>query len=115
MCHQWNLLPLATDFNHSTMTSGGLRVLTTDTDSPVVTETTMQLHFLHSLNVLTKALVQEVGILLACLAILDITLAIQHICRDLKLQRVTDDGHNLVDLICSQLPCALIHINVAFL
>ena len=38
--------------SESTMTAGGLRVLTTNTDAPVVTKTPVKADALHSLNVL---------------------------------------------------------------
>merc|ERR1719386_205564 len=81
----------------STTAACGLRMLTTHTDAPVMTETTMQPHFLHPLDVLSETLIQEIRILLRCFAILDITLTIQHICRNLELERVPDHGNNLVN------------------
>jgi len=60
------------------MTASCFRVLTTNSDAPVMTKTTVQLDFLHTLNVLTKGLIQEIGILLAGLAVLDIALTIDN-------------------------------------
>merc|ERR1719453_1878228 len=99
----------------STMTSSGLRVLTTDTDAPVVTKTTVKTHLLHSLNVFTKALVKEICILVACLSILDITVTIQHVSWDLELEWISDHCDNFIDLIGSQLASTLIHVDVALL
>merc|ERR1719379_2634775 len=69
---------------------------------------------LHALNVLSEALVEKVGILLARLSILNVTLPVQHPGWDFELQRVADHGYDLVDLIGGELPCALVQIDVAF-
>ena len=54
----------------NTVAPSGLRVLTADTDAPVVAETTVKAATLHALHILTKGLVEEIGILLRSLAIL---------------------------------------------
>merc|ERR1719428_1369343 len=82
----------------SSTASSSLRVLTTDTNAPVVAETSVQPHLLHSLNVFTQALVKEISILVAGLAIFDIPLTIQHVRWDLELQRISNYCHNLIDL-----------------
>ena len=82
----------------STVTASGLSVLTTDTDAPVVTQTTVEAHTLHALNVLTESLIQEISILLGGLAILVVTVPVQHPGRDLELQRVAHHSHDLVHL-----------------
>merc|ERR1719253_1689721 len=99
----------------STTAACGLGVLTTHADAPVVTKTTMHAHLLHPLDVLTETLIQEICVLLAGLAILDITLTIQHVRRDLELEWVSDHGDDLVDLVGGQLTCALVHVDVALL
>lgn len=99
----------------STVTAGGLGVLTTHTNAPVVTETPVKAHPLHALNVLSQSLVQEVGILLGCLAILDVSLPVQHPCWDLELQRLADNCHDLVHFISGEFSSALVQVNVALL
>merc|ERR1740117_556450 len=95
--------------------ASGLSVLTTDTDAPVVTETAVKAAALHALHVLAQALVQEVGILLAGLAILHAALTIEHPCRNLELQGVADDCDDLIDLVCSHLAGSLVHVDVTLL
>merc|ERR550537_728310 len=85
----------------SAVTTSGLGVLTAHTDVPVVTETTVQADTLHPFDVLAKLLAQEICVLLADLAILDVTAAVEHPGWDLELQGVADHGHDLVDLVCA--------------
>jgi len=92
-------LLLAADVALELVPTGGLSVLTTDTDSPVVSETTVQLHLLHAFNVLTERLIEEIGVLLAGLSVLDASLAIEHPLRNFELQGVADDSDDLIDLI----------------
>eukprot|EP00448_Togula_jolla_P006382 CAMPEP_0170595904 /NCGR_PEP_ID=MMETSP0224-20130122/14816_1 /TAXON_ID=285029 /ORGANISM="Togula jolla, Strain CCCM 725" /LENGTH=158 /DNA_ID=CAMNT_0010920127 /DNA_START=84 /DNA_END=561 /DNA_ORIENTATION=+ len=97
------------------MTASSLRVLPTNTDAPVVAETTVEPDALHALKVLAETLVQEVGILLARLPVLDVTLTIEHPRGNLELQRVADHGHHFIDLVRRELSCALVQIDVALL
>merc|ERR1740138_48622 len=108
-------LLLTSNLGMNAVTSSGLRVLTADTDTPVVTETTMKAAALHTLHILTKALVQEICVLLGRLAILHVTLTIEHPRGDLELQRVADDCDDLIDLVCCELTSTLAHVDVAFL
>merc|ERR1719217_1323006 len=94
------------------MTASSLRVLTADPDAPIVTETTMETATLHTFHVLTKNLVEEVGILLAGLAVLDIALTIEHPSWDLELQWIADDSNDLIDFIGRELSCALVQVDV---
>ena len=70
-------LLLLGDTDGLTATTGGLGVLTSDTEAPVVTQTTMGADLLQTLKVLTKLVVQDVGHHLGGLAILVITLSVQ--------------------------------------
>jgi len=80
-----------------------------------VTETTVQTDTLHALQILTERLVQEIGKLLTGLAILHIAVPVEHPCWDLELLRIVDDSHNLIDLICGELTCTLVQIDVTLL
>eukprot|EP00448_Togula_jolla_P040006 CAMPEP_0170621838 /NCGR_PEP_ID=MMETSP0224-20130122/28811_1 /TAXON_ID=285029 /ORGANISM="Togula jolla, Strain CCCM 725" /LENGTH=167 /DNA_ID=CAMNT_0010948117 /DNA_START=185 /DNA_END=689 /DNA_ORIENTATION=+ len=93
----------------------GLRVLTADANAPVVAETTVEAHTLHSLKVLAKALIEEVGILLTRLSIFDIALPVEHPSGDLELERVADHSDHLIDLVGSELSGTLVKVNVALL
>lgn len=80
-----------------------------------MTKTPVKADALHSLNVLSEGLIQEVGILLGRLAILDVTLPVQHPCWDLELQGFAYNCHNLVHLIGGELSRTLVQVNVALL
>ena len=97
------------------MAASGLGVLTTHTNVPVVAETTVQADALHALQILTQSLIQEIRELLASLAVLDITVPVEHPRWDLELLWIVDDSHDLIDLIGCQLASALVQIDVALL
>merc|ERR1719408_271853 len=98
---------LASNVPMDTMATGGLRVLPSHTDTPIVAQTTVEAASLHTLKVFTKRLVQEVRVLLAGLAILDIPLTVEHPSRNLELQWVADHSDNFIDLISGELTGAL--------
>ena len=66
-------------------------------------------------GILTQSLVQEVGILLGGLAVLDVAVAVEHPRRDLELQGLADHCDDLVHLIGRELASALVQVNVALL
>ena len=76
---------------------------------------TQKSHKLIQLSFLSQSLVQEVGILLGCLAILDVSLPVQHPCWDLELQRLADNCHDFVHFISGEFSSALVQVNVALL
>merc|ERR1719473_1529832 len=92
-----------------------LRVLTTDTDPPVVAETTVETDLLHPFEVLTHLGVEQVRVLLGRLPVHRVPLPVEHPCWDAVLDRVRDHGNDLVHLISCELPCTLVHVNVALL
>jgi hypothetical protein len=67
----------------SAAASGGLRMLTTDAEAPVVTETTMSADLLEALEVVTELGVDTVGEHLAVFAVDDIALPVQEPAGDL--------------------------------
>lgn len=91
------------DTDSPTSSSSGLRVLSTDTETPVVTETTVSTDLLQTLQILTKLGVDTVGQNLRVLAIDDITLTIEEPGWDLVLGGVLDDGDNSLKLFGSEL------------
>eukprot|EP00446_Apocalathium_sp_SHHI-4_P043919 CAMPEP_0177333910 /NCGR_PEP_ID=MMETSP0368-20130122/22441_1 /TAXON_ID=447022 ORGANISM="Scrippsiella hangoei-like, Strain SHHI-4" /NCGR_SAMPLE_ID=MMETSP0368 /ASSEMBLY_ACC=CAM_ASM_000363 /LENGTH=123 /DNA_ID=CAMNT_0018794601 /DNA_START=42 /DNA_END=410 /DNA_ORIENTATION=+ len=95
--------------------ASGLRVLASDADAPVVTKTPVEAHALHALQVLAEGLIEEVGVLLGGLAVLDVALTIQHPGRNLELHGVADNCHNLVHLVRRELARALVQVDVALL
>ena len=70
------------------LVTGGLGVLTSHTETPVVTQATMGADLLQTLQVLTELVVQDVGHHLGGLAVLDVTLPVQEPVGDLVLARV---------------------------
>ena len=76
------------------LVSGGLRVLTSDPEAPVVTEAAMGADLLQTLEVLTKFVVQDVGHHLGRLPVLDVTLSVQEPIGDLVLTRVLMENKN---------------------
>ena len=59
------------------LVSSGLGVLTSHTETPVVTEPTVSSDLLESLKILTELVVEDVGHHLGGLAVLDVALPVQ--------------------------------------
>ena len=78
----------------TTAAASCLRVLSTNTETPVVTKTTMSSDLLQALKIITKLGVDTVGQNLRILAIDDIALTIEEPGGDLVLRGVLDDGDN---------------------
>ena len=68
--------------------SGSLGVLTTGSESPIMTETTMRADLLQTLKIFTKLVVENVGHHLGSLAVLDVSLSVQEPIGDLVLSWV---------------------------
>lgn len=96
-------------------TTGGAGVLTTDTDLPVVTETSVETNLLHSLDIVTKLGIQTVGNHLEVGTFLMIVLSVQKPLRDVELFWVVDDGLDGVDFFLGQLTGALVQIDISLL
>jgi hypothetical protein len=110
-----NLSLLSWGQDTSRTTTSGLGVLSSDSGLPEVSETSVESHLLHSLEILTKDTVQQVSVLVSWFSILNILGSVQEPEWDLELLRIGDDGNNLSDLLLSELTSALAHVNVAFL
>jgi len=81
------------------LVTGGLGVLTPDTEAPIVTETTVGTDLLQTLEVLTKLVVEDVGHHLGSLAVLDVALPVKEPIGDLVLAGVLHDGDQLLNLL----------------
>ena len=81
-------------------------MLTPDTETPEVTETTVSTNLLQPLQVVTELRVDTVGQDLRVLAIDDVPLPVQEPRGDLELRGVLDDGDNTLELIGVQLASA---------
>ena len=84
--------------NGAATTTGGLGVLTTDTETPVVTETAVRADLLEALEVLTVLAVETVGEGVVVLAVDDVALSVQEPGGDLVLGGVLEDGDDALEL-----------------
>lgn len=87
--------------------TGGLCVLTTDTETPVVSETTVSADLLEALEILTELGVDTVGEDVGVLAIDDIALSVDEPGRDLVLGGVLEDGDDSLELFGGELTSAV--------
>merc|ERR1719464_48513 len=85
------------------LVSSGLGVLTSNTETPVVTEPTVSSDLLEALKILTELVVEDVGHDLGGLAVLDVALPVQEPVGNLVLTGVLDDGDQPLDLLLAQL------------
>lgn len=90
-------------------------MLTTDTEAPVVTETTVSADLLQALEVVTELGGDTVGEDLAVLAIDDIALPVEEPAGDLVLERVLDDGDDTLKLFGGEVTGALLEIDIGLL
>ena len=101
--------------NGTATTTGGLGVLTTHTEAPVVTETTVSTDLLETLQILTELGVDTVGQDLRVLAVDNVALSVEEPGGDLVLGRVLDDGDNSLQLFGGELTSALVQVNIGLL
>ena len=81
-------------------------MLTPDTETPEVTETTVRTDLLQPLEIVTELRVNAVGKNLRVLAIDDVPLPVQEPRGDLELRGVLDDGDDTLELIGVKLASA---------
>jgi len=108
-------LLLLGDTDSLTPAAGGLGVLTTDTDAPGVTETTVNTDLLQALEVLTHFVVKTVGQNLGELSVLEILLPVEEPVGDLVLAGVLHNGHDTLDLLVGELTGPLEGVDVSLL
>jgi hypothetical protein len=106
---------LLADTDGATTATGGLGVLTTDTETPVVTETAVRADLLEALEILTVLAVETVGKDLVVLAIDDIALSVQEPGGDLVLGRVLEDGDNALEFFGGKFTGTLVEVNIGLL
>jgi len=80
-----------------------------------VSETSVESHLLHSLEILTENTVQQVGVLVAWLAILDVLWSVEEPEWDLELLWVGDDRNDLGDFLLGEFTGSLVHVDIALL
>ena len=96
-------LLLLGDTDGAAAATGGLGVLTTDTEAPVMTETTMSADLLETLKIVTELGVDVVGQDLVILTVNDIALTVEEPGGDLVLGGVLDDGDDALELFGGQI------------
>lgn len=98
---------LLADTNGPATATGGLGVLTTHPETPVVTQTAVGADTLETLEILTGLAVETVGNDLGVLAIGDVALSVQEPCWDLVLGGALEDGDHSLELFGGELTSAV--------
>ena len=108
-------LLLACNSHSLVTTSGGARVLTTNTQTVRVTHTTVTADLLQTFLVLAELDVHHVGRHMLGLAGLRVTLTVQEPRRDLVLEGVSEDIRQTLDLLVRQGAGTAVAVNVGLL
>ena len=87
-------------------------MLSTDSDSPPVTQTAVGTNFLQTFNIVTKLSIDVLCKDLHVLSGLEILLSVKEPKRDLKLSGVLDNSYNLFDFISGKFTCSLVNIDL---
>jgi hypothetical protein len=98
---------LLADTDGASTAAGSLGVLTTDTQTPVVTQTTVGADLLQALEILTQLAVQTVGQNLGVLAVDDVALSVEEPGGDLVLGGVLEDGDDTLEFFGGELTSAV--------
>merc|ERR1712099_64375 len=114
MPYRISLLLLGNTNSASTATSG-LGMLTTDTEEPVMTETTVSTDLLETLQILTELGIETVGDRLTKGTVLPVLLSVQEPVGDLVLSWVKHDSLHATDLVLVQLTGTLRQVNISLL
>lgn len=109
------LLLLVGDSDGASTASSSLGVLTTDTETPVVTETAVRADALKALEVLTELGVELVGKDLRSLTVLGVALSVQEPSGDLVVHGVLQDLDDLVNLLSAQLSSTTADVDLSLL
>lgn len=89
---------LLADTDGPAATTGGLAVLSTDAQAPVVAKTSVRADLLQALQILTQLAVHTVGENLVVLAVHNVALSVEEPGWDLVLGWVLDDGDDTLEL-----------------
>lgn len=90
-------------------------MLTTDTEAPEVTETTMSTDLLQALQIVTQLGVQVVGSHLGVFAVTDVLLPVEEPVGYLELAGIADDGDQTFHLFLGELAGAFVEVNIGLL
>ena len=102
---------LGSNTHSASTTTSGLGVLTTNTETEGVTNTTVGTDLLQAFHIFTELVVESVRQELAVLAILAILLTIEEPVWDLVLTRVLHDGDDAFKVSIIDFTSALAHVN----
>jgi len=105
---------LAGDTDSLTVTASGASLLSTDTDTPSVTETTVSTALPETLEGFAHLGVEQISVDMGGLAILNVLLGVNEP-RWHELQRVLDNSDDLIDLLGSQLAGTLLEVDLGLL
>ena len=100
---------LLADTNGSAAATSSLGVLSTDTQTPVVTQTPVGADLLQALQIITELAVDSVGEHLAVLAVDDVALSVEEPGWDLVLGWVLEDGDDALEFFGGKLAGAVDH------
>jgi len=100
------------DTNGSSLSARGLRVLTSHSHSPLMSQPSMTSDFLEPLEIITELGVEGGGDDLGKFSVFDVLLSIEKPIWDLILLGMLDNSHQALDLIGRKLTGSLVHINV---
>lgn len=103
------------DTDGAATATGGLGVLTADTEAPVVTETTVGADLLEALEIVAELGGDAVGENLGVLAVDDVALTVEEPAGDLVLAGVLDDGDDALKLLGGELTGALVQVDIGLL
>jgi len=96
-------------------TSSRASVLSTDTDSPPVTKTTVSTNLLHTFNIITKLSIKVLSKHLRVFTSLEILLPVQEPQRNFELTGVLDNCYKLFNFISSKFSGTFVDINFGLL
>merc|ERR1711877_105191 len=110
-----NLLLLSLqNTNSSTVSTSSLSLLTLNSQSPHVSDTSMQSDFLHSFQILSQLVGQSIRSQLRVFAILDILLSIQKPGGDFEVFRISHGGLDSFQFFGIDLTSSLVDIDFGF-
>lgn len=102
------------DTDSPATTTGSLGVLTTDTETPVVSETAVGTDLLEALKIITELGVDTVGQDVRVLAVNNVALSVEEPGGDLVLCGVLDDRHNTLELFGGELTSTAVKYSLVF-
>merc|ERR1719300_1108069 len=109
-------LVLLLGHTHSfTFMTGRCGVLSTHSETPIMSKSTMSFDLLQPLQILTKLILQTIGQDLRVLSIFDILWSVEIVIWDLVLSWILHDGDKSFNLFIRQFTSTFVHVNVSFL